>query len=89
MTTPLTIRPDGAFDFLVANHVLEHVTLASTGLLYWWHLISPIRRRLRFGPVRRFRASTRLGRVFDPIVDVLFNLGIAVFNRLGRELNGF
>ena len=30
-------------------HVLEHVTMASTGLLYWWHLLSPIRRRLQFG----------------------------------------
>lgn len=33
-------------------HVLEHITMASTGLLYWWHLLSPIRRRLRFGGVQ-------------------------------------
>ena len=33
-------------------HVLEHVSLASTGLLYWWHLLSPIRRRLQFGGVQ-------------------------------------
>lgn len=32
-----------------AVHVLEHVTMASAGGLYWWHLLSPIRRRLRFG----------------------------------------
>jgi cytochrome c oxidase assembly factor CtaG len=30
-------------------HVLEHVTLLSAGLLYWWHLLSPIRSRLRSG----------------------------------------
>ncbi|HEU4657723.1 MAG TPA: cytochrome c oxidase assembly protein [Capillimicrobium sp.] len=28
-------------------HVLEHVCFASAGLLYWWHLIGPIRSRLR------------------------------------------
>lgn len=30
-------------------HVLEHVVLLSAGLLYWWHLLSPIRSRLRIG----------------------------------------
>jgi cytochrome c oxidase assembly factor CtaG len=30
-------------------HVLEHVTFISVGLLYWWHLISPIRSRMRLG----------------------------------------
>ncbi len=24
-------------------HVLEHLTFAASGGLYWWHLISPIR----------------------------------------------
>ena len=24
-------------------HVLEHLTFAAAGLLYWWHLLSPIR----------------------------------------------
>ena len=28
-------------------HVLEHVCFLSVGLLYWWHLLSPIRSRLR------------------------------------------
>jgi cytochrome c oxidase assembly factor CtaG len=32
-----------------ALHVLEHVTFASVGLLYWWHLLSPIRSRHRLG----------------------------------------
>jgi putative membrane protein len=35
-------------------HALEHITFASAGFLYWWHLISPIRSRLRLpgiGPV--------------------------------------
>lgn len=30
-------------------HVLEHVTFFSVGVLYWWHLISPVRSHLRFG----------------------------------------
>ena len=30
-------------------HVLEHVLFAGAGLLYWWHLLSPIRSRRRLG----------------------------------------
>ena len=30
-------------------HVLEHVMFLSAGLLYWWHLLSPIRSRLLTG----------------------------------------
>ena len=30
-------------------HVLEHLTFAVGGLLYWWHLLSPIRARHRLG----------------------------------------
>jgi putative membrane protein len=30
-------------------HVLEHVTFLLAGSLYWWHLLSPIRARLRLG----------------------------------------
>jgi cytochrome c oxidase assembly factor CtaG len=43
-------------------HVLEHLCFAGAGLLYWWHLISPIRSRLRLGglaPVG-YMASTKL-----------------------------
>lgn len=32
-----------------ALHVLEHLTFAVGGLLYWWHLLSPIRARHRLG----------------------------------------
>jgi putative membrane protein len=32
-----------------AVHTLEHLSFASAGLLYWWHLLSPIRSRLRLG----------------------------------------
>jgi len=32
-----------------AVHVLEHLTFASAGFLYWWHLLSPIRSRHRLG----------------------------------------
>ena len=43
-------------------HVLEHLCFAAAGLLYWWHLLSPIRSRLRLGglgPVI-YMASTKL-----------------------------
>jgi cytochrome c oxidase assembly factor CtaG len=43
-------------------HVLEHLSFAGAGLLYWWHLLSPIRSRLRLGgmgPVL-YMASTKL-----------------------------
>jgi cytochrome c oxidase assembly factor CtaG len=30
-------------------HVLEHLTFSVVGVLYWWHLLSPIRSRLRLG----------------------------------------
>jgi len=43
-------------------HVLEHLTFAAAGFLYWWHLLSPIRSRFRFGglaPVG-YMASTKL-----------------------------
>ena len=43
-------------------HVLEHVTFMTAGLLYWWHLLSPIRSRMRLGgmgPVV-YMASTKL-----------------------------
>jgi len=34
---------------LPAVHVLEHLTFALAGGLYWWHLLSPIRSRKRLG----------------------------------------
>ena len=45
-----------------AVHTLEHVSFAAAGLLYWWHLLSPIRSRLRLGglgPVM-YMASTKV-----------------------------
>ena len=30
-------------------HVLEHICFAAAGTLYWWHLLSPIRSRMRLG----------------------------------------
>jgi putative membrane protein len=30
-------------------HALEHICFAAAGGLYWWHLISPIRSRMRLG----------------------------------------
>jgi putative membrane protein len=43
-------------------HVLEHISFVIAGSLYWWHLLSPIRARLRLdgmGPVI-YMASTKL-----------------------------
>jgi len=43
-------------------HTLEHLSFAAAGLLYWWHLLSPIRSRLRLGgmgPVA-YMASTKV-----------------------------
>ena len=34
-----------------AVHVLEHLIFAAAGLLYWWHLLSPIRSRMRLGGI--------------------------------------
>jgi putative membrane protein len=43
-------------------HVLEHLTFAASGALYWWHLISPIRSRLRLGGLApiAYMVSTKL-----------------------------
>ena len=52
---------DAALDH-AGVHVLEHLTFAFSGSLYWWHLISPIRSRLRLGgmaPVG-YMVSTKL-----------------------------
>ncbi len=43
-------------------HALEHLSFAAAGLLYWWHLLSPIRSRMRLagmGPIL-YMASTKL-----------------------------
>jgi len=45
-----------------AVHTLEHFSFAAAGLLYWWHLLSPIRSRLRLGglgPIM-YMASTKV-----------------------------
>ncbi len=43
-------------------HVAEHISFLTAGTLYWWHLLSPIRARMRLngmGPVV-YMASTKL-----------------------------
>ena len=45
-----------------AIHILEHTTLLTAGLLYWWHLMSPVRARHRLsgtGPVI-YMATTKV-----------------------------
>ena len=40
------------YDFALAHggvHFTEHVCFAAAGTLYWWHLLSPIRNRMRLG----------------------------------------
>jgi len=52
---------DAALDH-AAVHALEHLSFGAAGLLYWWHLLSPIRSRLRLGgmgPIA-YMASTKL-----------------------------
>jgi cytochrome c oxidase assembly factor CtaG len=55
----------GAYDLAVrepAVHVLEHASFLLAGSLYWWHLLSPIRSRMRLegmGPIV-YMASTKL-----------------------------
>ncbi len=43
-------------------HVVEHLSFAVAGTLYWWHLISPIRSRLRLGGMAPigYMVSTKL-----------------------------
>jgi putative membrane protein len=54
-----------AYDLAVRHatvHVFEHISFVLVGSLYWWHLLSPIRGRLRLagmGPVL-YMASTKL-----------------------------
>jgi cytochrome c oxidase assembly factor CtaG len=54
-----------AYDLAVRHsgvHVIEHTTFLLAGSLYWWHLLSPIRSRLRLGglgPVA-YMVSTKL-----------------------------
>jgi putative membrane protein len=54
-----------AYDFAVSHplvHIGEHLTFVLAGSLYWWHLISPIRARLRLdgmGPIV-YMLSTKL-----------------------------
>jgi cytochrome c oxidase assembly factor CtaG len=53
------------YDAALSNdvvHTLEHLSFGAAGLLYWWHLLSPIRSRLRLGglgPIM-YMASTKI-----------------------------
>jgi cytochrome c oxidase assembly factor CtaG len=45
-----------------AVHTLEHLSFGAAGLLYWWHLLSPIRSRMRLagmGPIL-YMASAKI-----------------------------
>jgi putative membrane protein len=55
----------GMYDLALRNdwiHAIEHVCFSVAGGLYWWHLLSPIRSRMRLGglgPVM-YMVSTKL-----------------------------
>jgi putative membrane protein len=67
-----------AYDYAVRHplvHVLEHISFVIAGSLYWWHLLSPIRARLRLegmGPViymvttKLFVGALGMGLAFAP-----------------------
>jgi cytochrome c oxidase assembly factor CtaG len=56
----------GMYDLALRHegiHVFEHVCFVVAGSLYWWHLLSPIRSRMRLdgmGPVM-YMVTTKLG----------------------------
>jgi putative membrane protein len=57
----IPVMYDAALDHAFV-HTLEHLTFGAAGLLYWWHLLSPIRSRLRLGgmgPIA-YMASTKI-----------------------------
>ncbi len=68
-----------AYDLAVTHpvvHVLEHMTFVIAGSLYWWHLLSPIRARMRLngmGPIVYMGATKLLvgalgmGLAFAPV----------------------
>jgi NTE family protein len=50
------------YDLALENatvHVVEHLTFLNAGLLYWWHLLSPIRGRISIGPFGPGRLHAR------------------------------
>ncbi len=65
VVTIWTWHVPAAYDLALRHpvvHVLEHVSFVAVGSLYWWHLLSPIRARMRLGgmgPVA-YMVSTKL-----------------------------
>jgi putative membrane protein len=67
-----------AYDLAVTHplvHVLEHTTFVIAGSLYWWHLLSPIRARMRLdgmgsivymGSTKLFVGALGMGLAFAP-----------------------
>jgi putative membrane protein len=55
----------GAYDAALRSgsvHVLEHFSFLAAGSLYWWHLLSPIRSRMRLSGLRpvAYMATTKV-----------------------------
>ena len=75
-----------------AVHTLEHLSFAAAGLLYWWHLLSPIRSRMRLGGIGPvlYMGSTKLLVGFLGILltfspEVLFNFYESDGTRWGMD----
>ena len=52
VATIWTWHVPAAYDLALRHplaHVLEHTSFVAVGSLYWWHLLSPIRARMRLG----------------------------------------
>ena len=75
-----------------AVHTLEHLSFGAAGLLSWWHLLSPIRSRLRLGGIGPilYMGSTKLlvgflGVLLTFSPDVLFAYDEAGGTRWGLD----
>jgi cytochrome c oxidase assembly factor CtaG len=71
-----------------AIHSLEHTTFFVAGFVYWWHLLSPIRSRLRMpglGPVA-YMASTKLLVGFLGIVLAFSNSVLYSYSWTGHRM---
>jgi putative membrane protein len=65
VATIWTWHVPAAYDLALRHpvvHVFEHISFVLVGSLYWWHLLSPIRSRMRLGGMGPivYMASTKL-----------------------------
>ena len=70
-------------------HVLEHVTFASIGALYWWHLLSPVRSNVMtgFSPVI-YMVSTKFAVGFLGVAITFAREPLYAFYERGEQVWG-